>query len=470
MSNKASWFIKNSNGKTEGPFSAEQLHSLATNGTVTADTPISADGKAWRPAVLVPETGLDCLVLTAEEGLNVLGPFAHENLDEPGRVGNIPTNGLLYLRASAIADLPAVRGEMGISLTARVAQAEASLRESERKRARAEADVKARDLEFEAERSRLASEIAALKASNLKKDAELAALTAQADSDKGAAEQSLELQARLVDAEATQTASSRQISKLEAACKELTEQRETLQQRAESFERDLTEARNRLQQHETDARTEQAEAARKLDEALAEAEKLRQALSGLEAQLATCTSERDAARTEAADTRRALEQAAEESAAIEQVLQETQQARESLEASLRQTRADLTAATSAYGWLTKTVQDLAREATRRAPVAASVEDGAQPAATAADAEPVYATDAEGALIPTVVAKEDDPVAEAPLAAPEGSKRRKMAAIENQLQKELSMMARLNKNTASASASAPKRKASREGFIRIFKAN
>ena len=47
--------------------------------------------------------------------------------------------------------------------------------------------------------------------------------------------------------------------------------------------------------------------------------------------------------------------------------------------------------------------------------------------------------------------------------------RKMAAIENQLQKELSMMARLNKN-AGASASAPKRKASREGFIRIFKAN
>ncbi len=217
--NDSKWFYKGPDGAKAGPASLSALRAMAVDGSVSAETPVSRDGKRWQPAVSIQEIGFDCLVLQTKDGLGVLGPFAREYLDREDALRQIPADGLFFVRSGTVADAAALpsapAGETGAALVGRVLRAEKALRAAERARAAAEAGLRAKDLEFDAERQRLNAEISSLKAEAVKASAEVESLRAEASSRADAERTALDAAARAVDFEKKTAALSKALSAAE---------------------------------------------------------------------------------------------------------------------------------------------------------------------------------------------------------------------------------------------------------------
>jgi hypothetical protein len=198
------WYCRAGDGRVSGPFDTETVRKRVVDGQVLAETAVSDDQTAWRPAAAVAEFGFDCLVLRTDGSIEVLGPFAREYLDRPDVMAGIPGESVFFLRSGTVGEAaadPGAIGKTGAALVERVAEARKALRASENARAKAEAALKAKDLEFDAERQRLAAEISSLKADALKLQGELETMRAESDSHAEGERRGLEAEARLVDAE-----------------------------------------------------------------------------------------------------------------------------------------------------------------------------------------------------------------------------------------------------------------------------
>lgn len=422
MNLKTTWYTKTAEGTANGPLSEEELHQMATNGELAGDTLVSKDRKNWLPAIQATEVGLDCLVLSAEGGLNVLGPFAHENLLSPGRIENIPQKGILFLRASSVESLPAISGETGTSLVARLTQAESAVRQSERRLLQAEAETKAKDLEMESERAALRSEIAALKADILKKDAVLESAKKQAEADKAASEEMSALEARIVDLEQLSNNGKRQLHQLESDKKELESRNGDLQAKAEQLAADLESARKEISE-------------------------VRKAL--------------EAIRAESEGTQQALEQSRQECEALKAALAEARAATDAAAGKLEESRAE-----------SKRAKDAFRKLSGDLKAALQTSEGLltdEPEVV--EAEVVYSPSGASGGSSELVGKsaKDDAERQAGWrAGKDDTRTSRMAALESQLQKELSMAAQLKANVPSKGGHSSKQGAGRGGFVHLFK--
>lgn len=236
------WYSKSGDGHVSGPFDAGTMRSRVLSGEVQAETPVSSDTATWTPAAAVPELGFDCLVMRVDRGIEILGPFAREYLDNPAVMGKVPRESVFFVRSGTVgeaADAPDSIGKTGADLVERVVEARKALRASNAARTKAEAALKAKDLEFDAERQRLSAEISALKADALKLQGEMETLRAEAERAAGDEQRTLETEAKLVDAEKAAAAS-------EAALR-------AAQSRAEAAEKDLAGTRAALAQAKAEA-------------------------------------------------------------------------------------------------------------------------------------------------------------------------------------------------------------------------
>ncbi|MGN0845646.1 MAG: GYF domain-containing protein [Kiritimatiellia bacterium] len=421
MNLKATWYTKTADGTANGPLSEEELHQMATNGEVAGDTLVSKDRKNWLPAIQATEVGLDCLVLSAEGGLNVLGPFAHENLLSPGRIENIPQKGILFLRASSVESLPAISGETGTSLVARLTQAESAVRQSERRLLQAEAETKAKDLEMESERAALRSEIAALKAAILKKDAVLESAKKQAEADKAASAEMSALEARIVDLERLSNNGKRQLLQLESDKKELSIRNSDLQAKTEQLTADWTAARN-------------------------EVSEARKALEGI--------------RAEAEGARKALEQSKQECEALKAALAEARAAAEAAMGDLEKSRAESKRAKAAFRKLSgdlKAVLQMGEGLLSDKP-------------EVVEPEVVYSPNGANGEGSELVGKSTKDGADRQTgwrAGKDDTRTSRMAALESQLQKELSMAAQMKAGATPKGGHSSRQGAGRGGFVHLF---
>ena len=238
--NDSKWFYKGPDGAKAGPASLSALRAMAVDGSVSAETPVSRDGKRWQPAVSIQEIGFDCLVLQTKDGLGVLGPFAREYLDRDDALRQIPADGLFFVRSGTVADAAALpsapAGETGAALVGRVLRAEKALRAAERARAAAEAGLRAKDLEFDAERQRLNAEISSLKAEAVKASAEVESLRAEASSRADAERTTLDAAARAVDFEKKTAALSKALSAAETRADAAEKRAKSESERADAAE------------------------------------------------------------------------------------------------------------------------------------------------------------------------------------------------------------------------------------------
>ena len=415
------WYYTDARGARKGPIALSALQELVVEGEVRADTPVSKDGKAWRAAAGWRDLGFDCLVLQAEGELNVLGPFAREYLDRPDAMEGVAPDSAIYVRSGTVGEAAAGEtpfGRTGAALVERILAAGAALRKSEKARREAEASLRAKDLEFEAERQRLSAEISSLKAAGLRMASETEALRAEAEARTAAERRGLDAEARLVDAE-------KAVASRDAALRKA-------QERAQAAEGELSAARREA----ADGRDAAAKAAAAADEA-------REARRAAE-------SERDAARSEAAALAKDLEAARAEAAGL---------ARE-----LDAARAFAKAAGEGFERLRGRLSDALAEAAASVP-AEPVPDPVPPRPAAAgpipEAEFVAAEPAaEPPAGPAPAAEGGEPGAKVDVVPARPAERRsRMAALEDQLKRELSMVA--------GTPRAAKAK-SRSGFINVFK--
>ena len=432
MNLNTTWYTKTADGTANGPLSEEALHRMATNGELAGDTLVSKDGKNWLPAIQATEVGLDCLVLSAEGGLNVFGPFAHENLLSPGGIANIPQKGILFLRASSVESLPAVSGETGTSLVARLTQAEAALRQSERRLLQAEAETKAKDLEMESERAALRSEIAALKADVLKKEAALESAKKQAESDKAVLEEKSALEARIVDLEQLSNTSKRRLHQVESDQKELLQRSTDLQRQSEKLTKDLEAARN-----------EASEARKALEKSQAE----------------TSAAQRD------------LEQTRQACEALKEALDEARAVADAAAGELEESRAESKRTKEAFR---KLERDLKGVLQRSEALFSDEPEDAEPEAIEPEVMEPEAISASGDTVgasselvvkPANADAEPQPVRRA---GKDDVHVSRMAALENQLQKELSMAAQLKAEITPKGGRPAKQAGGRGGFVHLFK--
>ena len=165
------WFSKTADGKVSGPFDISAMRQRVVDGKVQAETAVSTDKSSWHPAAAEPDLGFDCLVMRTDGSIEILGPFAREYLDRPAVMAGVPREAVFFVRSGTVgeaAGAPGAIGKTGAALVERVVEARKALRESEAARSKAEAALKAKDLEFDAERQRLAAEVSGLKAAELK--------------------------------------------------------------------------------------------------------------------------------------------------------------------------------------------------------------------------------------------------------------------------------------------------------------
>ena len=154
------WFSKSSDGKVSGPFGTDEMHRRVVDGKVQAETAVSTDKNAWRPAAAETDLGFDCLVMRTDGSIEILGPFAREYLDRPAVMAGVPREAVFFVRSGTVGDAlaaPGSIGKSGASLVERVVEAGEALRASEDALARAER-------ESAAAAAAHAKEIAALKA------------------------------------------------------------------------------------------------------------------------------------------------------------------------------------------------------------------------------------------------------------------------------------------------------------------
>ncbi len=250
--NDSKWFYKGPDGAKAGPASLSALRAMAVDGSVSAETPVSRDGKRWQPAVSIQEIGFDCLVLQTKDGLGVLGPFAREYLDREDALRQIPADGLFFVRSGTVADAAALpsapAGETGAALVGRVLRAEKALRAAERARAAAEAGLRAKDLEFDAERQRLNAEISSLKAEAVKASAEVESLRAEASSRADAERTALDAAARAVDFEKKTAALSKALSAAETRADAAENRAKSESERADAAEKRAKSESERAEQ------------------------------------------------------------------------------------------------------------------------------------------------------------------------------------------------------------------------------
>ena len=229
---KRTWYSKSSDGKVSGPFGTDEMHRRVVDGKVQAETAVSTDKGSWRPAAAETDLGFDCLVMRTDGSIEILGPFAREYLDRPAVMAGVPKEAVFFVRSGTVGEAagqPGSIGKTGAALVERVVEARKALRDSEAARSKAEAALKAKDLEFDAERQRLAAEISGFKAAELKLRGEIDSLRAEAEKAASGERRGLEAEAKLVDAEKNAAASE---SALRAA-----------QGRAAAAEKDLAETR-----------------------------------------------------------------------------------------------------------------------------------------------------------------------------------------------------------------------------------
>ncbi len=258
--NDSKWFYKGPDGAKAGPASLSALRAMAVDGSVSAETPVSRDGKRWQPAVSIQEIGFDCLVLQTKDGLGVLGPFAREYLDREDALRQIPADGLFFVRSGTVADAAALpsapAGETGAALVGRVLRAEKALRAAERARAAAEAGLRAKDLEFDAERQRLNAEISSLKAEAVKASAEVESLRAEASSRADAERTALDAAARAVDFEKKTAALSKALSAAETRADAAENRAKSESERADAAENRVKSESERADAAEKRAKSE----------------------------------------------------------------------------------------------------------------------------------------------------------------------------------------------------------------------
>ncbi len=158
------WFVKDSSGVVSGPVPLSALRARAKSGSLAADSMASRDGKNWTSVVLVPELKLDCLVLSVDDGFNVLGPFPRDYLDDPDVMAGIPGNGVFFVRDESLAALRRLHEAEARAAAAEKAEREAraACAEAEKKLAAAEAgreETAARLAETEAERKKTSEKL-----------------------------------------------------------------------------------------------------------------------------------------------------------------------------------------------------------------------------------------------------------------------------------------------------------------------
>ena len=90
------WFLKKKNGEVFGPIEQAVLQLWAAGGRIAPDDQVSSDQKTWRPAVEVPELGLDWMVEL--EGGALYGPFHLLALGDLIRDGSVPTTARIIHR------------------------------------------------------------------------------------------------------------------------------------------------------------------------------------------------------------------------------------------------------------------------------------------------------------------------------------------------------------------------------------
>ena len=282
--NDSKWFYKGPDGAKAGPASLSALRAMAVDGSVSAETPVSRDGKRWQPAVSIQEIGFDCLVLQTKDGLGVLGPFAREYLDREDALRQIPADGLFFVRSGTVADAAALpsapAGETGAALVGRVLRAEKALRAAERARAAAEAGLRAKDLEFDAERQRLNAEISSLKAEAVKASAEVESLRAEASSRADAERTALDAAARAVDFEKKTAALSKALSAAETRADAAEKRAKSESERADAAENRAKSESERADAAENRAKSESERA----EQSVAALSRLRSALAALVAE------------------------------------------------------------------------------------------------------------------------------------------------------------------------------------------
>ena len=283
--NDSKWFYKGPDGAKAGPASLSALRAMAVDGSVSAETPVSRDGKRWQPAVSIQEIGFDCLVLQTKDGLGVLGPFAREYLDREDALRQIPPDGLFFVRSGTVADAAALpsapAGETGAALVGRVLRAEKALRAAERARAAAEAGLRAKDLEFDAERQRLNAEISSLKAEAVKASAEVESLRAEASSRADAERTALDAAARAVDFEKKTAALSKALSAAETRADAAEKRAKSESERADAAEKRVKSEAERSDAAENRAKSEAERADAAENRAKSEAERAEQSVAAL---------------------------------------------------------------------------------------------------------------------------------------------------------------------------------------------
>ena len=283
--NDSKWFYKGPDGAKAGPASLSALRAMAVDGSVSAETPVSRDGKRWQPAVSIQEIGFDCLVLQTKDGLGVLGPFAREYLDREDALRQIPADGLFFVRSGTVADAAALpsapAGETGAALVGRVLRAEKALRAAERARAAAEAGLRAKDLEFDAERQRLNAEISSLKAEAVKASAEVESLRAEASSRADAERTALDAAARAVDFEKKTAALSKALSAAETRADAAENRAKSESERADAAENRVKSESERADAAEKRAKSESERADAAENRAKSESERAEQSVAAL---------------------------------------------------------------------------------------------------------------------------------------------------------------------------------------------
>ena len=355
----------------------------------------------------------------------MLGPFAREYMDQHETESEIPSDGILFLRGGLVSEaLPSsgAVGETGAALVEKVMVAESRLRASLKEKRVAETSLAAKDLEFDAERQRLNSEISAMKAGMMKVESELEGLRAEAvlsDADKG---RQSALEAKLVDTE----------NALVSASKEAQQLKESVAA-AERQVKDLTKAVSMAEAKVSDAQTKYAELESRLIDTGNQLSKHQPRCVELEGTLA------DKDDTEAEWGRRVSE--------LEAQVAE-------LDGQLKAAEDDQSASRQSAVWLRDRVIDLAKQAEAQFATTSSSAQvrikGRNDLGAIEDVEaevleavsPSYSVN-----VRSVKSRSEDP----PNA--------KLSAIENQLKQELS--------TLGASKGAPTL-SGHEGFINVFK--
>lgn len=244
-----SWFWRVDQESQQGPTNLQGILSRIASGEITAQTQVKCDEGTWALAMSYPELKFDCFVLELGDTPNVLGPFPRDIISHPNVISGVPKEGIVFVREGIVSDVikGLTTGATGTALIERVTAAEKALQARDAACRRAEAALAAKDLEFDAERQKLMSELSSLKAQALKQTAEAEALRSDLDQMKGDVQNYQNLAARLVDAENLLNQSQATLKESQDQAQEQAKQLAQLQKERQDQSAQLAQAQEALQ-------------------------------------------------------------------------------------------------------------------------------------------------------------------------------------------------------------------------------